>query len=103
MIFDEIAARKLGLFPDRDRFVYLSPRSWTEREDPGSEIRITNEETPISFEVFIRLIFFLQSRVSPVHHLPVSGISLSCTWKKTGLVLFVTFFFFRFRRLEPKL
>lgn len=58
MIFDEIAARKLGLFPDRDCFVYLSPHSWIEREDPGSEIRITKEGTPISFKVFIRLIFF---------------------------------------------
>ena len=47
MIFDEIAARKLGLFPDRDCFVYLSPRSWIEREDPGSEIRITKEGTQI--------------------------------------------------------
>ena len=58
MIFDEIAARKLSLFPDRHCFVYLSFRSWTEREDPGSEIRITKEGTPISFKVFIRLIFF---------------------------------------------
>lgn len=53
MILDEIAVRKLGLTPDRDCCVYLSPRPWIEREDPESEIRITKLGTPVFFKVFI--------------------------------------------------